>query len=483
MKTLTTVFISGNFNIVHAGHVRLFSFAKNLGDKLIVGVNSDSVGGSSIYIEENLRLEAVKSNNLVDHVILVNDGIEKTLMKLKPDIIVKGKEFEHVLNTEAAVAESFGGRLVFGSSQVSLSSLEMINRELASPNNPISPLPSPYLKRHNIDLNDIQNTINKFKQLKVCVIGDLIVDEYVTCEALGMSQEDPTLVVTPIDKRRFVGGAGIVASHAAALGARATLLTVTGKDKQAEFANETLDEYDVSLKCVVDESRPTTLKQRYRAEGKTLLRVSHLHQHSISVFLQNKIFRLFKECLADCDLLVFSDFNYGCLPQALIEKCTMEAHAQQVVTVADSQSSSQVGDISRFKGISMLSATEREVRVALKDNDAGLAVLAEKLRANTKAQCIMIKLAADGVLIHAESDVRGVYTDLLPALNLKPVDVAGAGDSMLIASGLSLATGSSPWISAAIGSSASALQIGRLGNQPLDQAGLLQAILSNIPGI
>ncbi|MDR1533850.1 MAG: hypothetical protein LBU64_01935 [Planctomycetota bacterium] len=50
---------------------------------------------------------------------------------------------------------------------------------------------------------------------RVCVIGDLIVDEYVHCNPLGMSQEDPTLVVSPVQETRFVGGAGIVAGHAA----------------------------------------------------------------------------------------------------------------------------------------------------------------------------------------------------------------------------------------------------------------------------
>ena len=80
------------------------------------------------------------------------------------------------------------------------------------------------MSRHSIDKKKIINLIKSFKDKKVCVVGDLIIDEYITCEALGMSQEEPTLVVTPLDSSKFLGGAAIVAAHAAGLGADATLL-------------------------------------------------------------------------------------------------------------------------------------------------------------------------------------------------------------------------------------------------------------------
>ena len=57
-----TIFISGNFNILHPGHLRLMRFARELGDELIVGVYSDSLGGESIHVPEEMRLEGVQSN-------------------------------------------------------------------------------------------------------------------------------------------------------------------------------------------------------------------------------------------------------------------------------------------------------------------------------------------------------------------------------------------------------------------------------------
>ena len=166
---------------------------------------------------------------------------------------------------------------------------------------------------------DIKSILNKFSGSRVLVIGDLIVDEYIACDALGMSQEDPSIVVTPVLNELFIGGAGIVSGHAAAMGAKVTYLTVAGRDASADYATETLASYDVKAKLFVDDSRPTTLKQRFRTGTKTQLRVSHLKHHDIEIPLQNKILDEVKLLIRKLDLLVFSDYNYGCLPQPLVD--------------------------------------------------------------------------------------------------------------------------------------------------------------------
>ena len=77
------------------------------------------------------------------------------------------------------------------------------------------PPPTGYIKRNQISQSHVIEVLRAFSNLRVVVIGDLIIDEYVDCEPLGMSQEEPTLVVSPIESKKFIGGAGIVASHAA----------------------------------------------------------------------------------------------------------------------------------------------------------------------------------------------------------------------------------------------------------------------------
>ena len=181
--------------------------------------------------------------------------------------------------------------------------------------------------------------------------------------------------------------------------------------------------------------------------------------------------------ISDIDLLVFSDFNYGCLPDNVVEKMTRLAKKYQICTVADSQSSSQIGDVSRYKHMDLLTPTEREARIAMRDHSSGLVVLAEKLRQSTATIDILLKLGEEGVLIHASGDGDPEFvTDRIVALNTSPKDVAGAGDSMLITAAMMLRAGGSIWEAALLGSIAASLQVGRLGNQPLQLQELLESI-------
>jgi rfaE bifunctional protein kinase chain/domain len=431
-------------------------------------VESDRLAGTAAHVPENLRLEGVISNSYVDAAFLIDSPVEDVIQRLRPDVVVKGKEHETRVNPEAVVLASYGGTLLFSSGETLFSSLDLIRREFTDVATSTIHLPSEYLLRNNISKDRLFQLCKSFNTLRVVVVGDLIIDEYITCQPLGMSQEDPTIVVTPIDSARFVGGAGIVAAHAAGLGARVDFISVTGDDATRIFGVDKLAEFDVRAHLLEDSSRPTTLKQRYRSKGKSLLRVSHLHRDAISLDLQQQILIISDRVLEGADLLVFSDFNYGCLPQSLVNGLTNQAKKFGVLTAADSQSSSQVGDISRFSGMNLITPTEREARIAVRNHEDGLVVLAEQLRQQAQAHNVLLKMGEEGLLIHAWSgDETGIMTDQVPALNSHPKDVAGAGDSLLIAAAMTMACGGNIWEAACIGSLAAAIQVGRLGNTPL----------------
>ena len=471
------VLVTGVFNVLHPGHVRLFRFDKECGDYLIVAVQSDKTSVQPIHVKEQLRLESVESNSYVNESFITNDTPEELIKRLKPDVLVKGREHEARLNPEEEVLAQYGGELLFESGEVSFSSIDLLEKEFKQSQIYSDRLPVDYMERHNIKREQLLEYIDKFSNLNVTVIGDLIMDEYVLCDPLGMSQEDPTIVVTPIDKELFIGGAGIVAAHAAGLGAEVNFCSVTGVDSMYEQALKMLHHAGVTLHLINDKNRPTTLKQRYRSRGKTLLRVSHLHQSDINQGLQNKIISQLKKIISGVDLLVFSDFNYGCLPDNLIIEIVKLAKKHKVYIVADSQSSSQIGDVSRYKNIDLLTPTEREARIAMRDHNSGLVVLAESLRQNSNTKNILLKLGEEGVLIHAGTKESSYLTDRISALNSSPKDVAGAGDSMLITSAMTLCLGGSIWEAALLGSTAAAMQVSRLGNSPL-KLQELQAVIN-----
>lgn len=460
------VFVSGNFNTIHPGHLRLLRFAAECGDLLVVGLHDDYEDG--VLLPAHLRLEGLKSLSFVHNVFVFRAPVEKLIQELKPDVVVKGKEHEYQENIEQSSVESYGGKLIFSSGEMRFSSIDLLKQEMAELNLSSIIKPKDFQRRHNFTMADLRSTLGKYTGLQVTVIGDLIVDEYITCDAVGMSQEDPTLVVTPIQKQLFIGGAGIVAAHGKTLGANVHYISVSGQDVVRTFAEDTLHGYGVTADIFVDDSRPTTLKQRFRASGKTLLRVSHLRQHDISRDLARRLSNAIKSVLNKTDLLIFSDFNYGCLPQALVNEISDECKRRGILMVADSQSSSQIGDISRFTDMMLLTPTEREARLAVQDFDSGLVILAEKLRIKAKAKNIVLTLGAEGVLAHAATGHDNQWvTDRLPAFNMSPKDPAGAGDSLLISCAMAMAVGADIWVSMYLGSIAAACQVSRVGNMPL----------------
>lgn len=475
---MKTVLVSGAFNVLHPGHLRLLRFAKECGARLVVAVNSDRIAANSAHVPEQLRLESLQSVSWVDEAFIADEPMTSVIARLRPDIVVKGKEHESCVNPELAVLEQYGGRLMFSSGETAFSSLDLIRKEFREFDSRSITLPHEYLARHGIDSARLASLLQHFSKLKVCVVGDLIVDEYITCEPLGMSQEDTTIVVMPLDSTRFVGGAGIVAAHAACMGASVQFVSVTGSDATRSFALEGLAAAGVNSRLLTDDSRPTSLKQRYRSKGKSLLRVSHLHQGAISVALQKQMLGEMEQAMDTADLLVFSDFNYGCLPQPLVEQIIAMAKSRGVMLAADSQSSSQVGDISRFKGMDILTPTEREARISTRNREDGLVVLAEQLRQQASAQNILLKLGEEGLLIHAANDKDDNWlTDRVDALNSAPKDVAGAGDSLLITGALTLASGGNIWEAACLGSLAAAVQVGRVGNTPIQTEELLRELV------
>jgi len=472
IRTKRTVLVSGKFEVLHPGHLRLFRFARELGEHLIVGVLSDRLVAEqepeSHIVPEDLRFEGVQSNSGVDEVVLIDKPIERAIEEIRPDYVVKGKEYENSVNVELKAVKKYGGRLVFSSGEVVFSSLDLIRKNFKDADQKLARIPQQYLDRHGIQTKDIVEIIRSFSDLKVCVIGDLIIDEYITCTPLGMSQEEPNVVVTPIDSKRYIGGAGIVAAHAAGLGAKVHYFGVSGDDKMSLFAQDKLSEYGVETHLIKDESRPTTLKQRYRAQNQTLLRVSHLHHDSIDNNLQKTVLEKIEKIISDCNLLVFSDFNYGCLPQYLVDEIITRVSRPDLIMTADSQTSSQTGDISRFKNMGLLTPTEREARIALRNQQDGLVVLLDKLRERSSAKNIILKLGSDGVLLSMQDLKNLPQTDRIQALNSSPRDVMGAGDSMLIGTSMALATAAvNPWAAALVGSIFAAHQVSQVGNIPL----------------
>jgi rfaE bifunctional protein kinase chain/domain len=464
------VFISGKFAVIHSGHIRLFMFAKTLGSKLVVGLDAEGLENTEIEWRSNF----LKNQEFVDEVITFKSDLKSIILKIKPDVVIKGSEFSSQFNIENEIVSSYGGELIFSSGSTYFLENDLLSSKENASLNLVNRIPKDFLKRNHIELSAIKKQILKFKNLKVCVVGDLIIDEYINCHPLGMSREEPTVVVTPVDSQKFLGGAGIVAAHTVGLGAKTTLISIIGKDEAGSWGEMKAKEYGVTFNAIEDKTRPTNLKQRYRSGSHTLLKISHLSQDRVTKAIEDKIIGEFKKIASEIDLLILSDFSYGVFTKETTGTLINIAKKNEILIAADSQTSSQVGDLSQFSNIDLITPTEIESRLELMDHSSGLAVIAENLRNKINPKSIIIKLGADGLVINGiKPNGEVLALDALPSFNLNPVDVSGAGDSLLAAASLSLVIENNLAKAALVGSIAAAIQIGRIGNTPISAGNLL----------
>ena len=117
--------------------------------------------------------------------------------------------------------------------------------------------------------------------------------------------------------------------------------------------------------------------------------------------------------------------------------------------------------------MNLITPTEREARLALKDFESGLVVLADRLSEVAQTENVIITLGNEGVFIHPKGQDAELPDDRLPAFNTNPKDTAGAGDSFLTCCSLAFVVNQDLWRSAYIGCIAAACQVSRLGNTPL----------------
>lgn len=471
-----TVFVSGIFHVLHPGHFRLFRFAAELADKVIVGLIKKESSPFDMA-EDTERMQAMSLVSLVDEVILVDD-VMQAIVELQPDIVLKGSEFKHQYNPEVEVLERWQGQLVFASGESYFS-----GSKLSASDNTVPAIPFPeeyqnFIRRHNISGDGLRRALAGFGQQKVAVIGDIILDEYVDCDPVGLSREDPTIVVTPVDSKRFVGGAAIVAQHTQSLGAKVDFYSVSGEDSNADWVRDMLAGAGMSLNIYQDPSRPTTTKKRFRSDNKTLLRVNEYRNHPLAENLRKRLLRDFEQAVSGYDLVVFSDFNYGLLTPDTVKHLQEVASNAVIPMVADSQTSSQRGDLCKFSNLLLATPTEIEARLAvdIESREVGLAKVIEETARRIKAQNLIITLGADGALILDNSVDAIPKLDSLTALNKNPVDVAGAGDVLLVTTSLSKICGVDIWHAAILGMLSSGIHIGGVGNSPIQIESLLSYV-------
>jgi len=479
----------GHFNVIHPGHIRYLEYAKAIGSTLCVVIQSDRELLShqgDYFFNGSERALNLASLQLVDYVIVLDKlDLSKIIKEVNPKSLVLGREFEQafeekssaILNNTATQIESVGGSIIFHGGDVHYSQSSLAIDIPARQEKELSYLAA--CKRQKIHKIDLLKRINNFTESSLLVIGDTILDQYIACEPIGMSAEAPVVVMRELDEDKFLGGAGIVAANVSALGAKCYYLSVVGTDQNADIVRDFLNEFNIESSLLEDQSRPTTFKIRYLVENQKMFRVSRLKEHNLNKLIEKKLIKKVNDLSDSIDGILVCDFLYGVITPNLLDAIKQISKKKNIPFYCDLQCSSQLGSILKFSDSALICPTEREARIGIGAKDDGLEWVANQVLNQTNSKNLVMKLGADGFIAYERKPGGFINRQPFPSLSQNPLDVTGAGDSVLAALAVGMSSGASLMESSAIAVRVAAAAVETIGNQPIK----LQKLKEKIEGL
>ncbi len=477
----SVVVCHGVFDVVHPGHLRHLIYAKSKSNILVASITADlhiNKGKHRPHVPQDLRALNLAAMDFVDYVIIDSNATPiENLTNIKPDFFAKGYEYiEAGLNPKTSEEEAcvlkYGGEILFTPGDVVYSSSKLI--EMNPPKIKHDKLIT-LMSAYNLTFDDLKHCVVAMRGKTVHVVGDTIVDTITTCSMIGGQTKTPTMSVLYEGKKNYVGGAGVVAKHLKAAGAKVKFSTVLGDDDYGSFVQKDLREFGVELDTKVDPSRPTTNKNAIVTGGYRLLKLDTLDNSSISDRILQELCQSIEK--SNSQALVYSDFRHGIFNGRTIP-AFLSALPEKRFCVADSQVASRWGNITEFKGFDLITPNEREARFALADQDSGLRPLASKLYDQAECKLLLLKLGERGLIAcrnadHTSNDSFFVLDSFADYVK----DAVGSGDALLAYSTLAMiSSDNNEVLSTIIGLFAAAVECEFDGNIPVTPDDLLQKI-------
>lgn len=483
------VLCHGCFDIVHPGHIRHLQHAARLGDRLIVTITGDSLVGKGTnrpLIPQELRAENLAALDCVSWVAVNPRPTAAEMLDLiRPDVFVKGREYEHNRDPrfalEKQIVERHGGRVVFTSGDVVFSSTALINA-LEDAASPFQATLRQLIAQHDLSSATIDPLIGSFQGKKVLVIGETIKDTYVICDRPAVAGESPMMTLRPLEYRSFDGGTAIIARHIAAMGGRPTLLTALPRTTDAEALRQRLAVERVDTRWI-SLDRPMVEKQRFLVGASKVMKLDLGGPLTLDAAHQKEFIALAAEAAREADAVIITDFGQGLFTSAMLT--TLCETLRPIVPLMTGDISGRRSSLLAMRSMDLICPSESEIRDALHDHDEGLSSVTWRVLDITRSKAAIATLGPDGLiafdripeaeLSHDDWQTR-LVAQHVPALAPYAVDQLGCGDALLAAATLTLASGGSLALAAVIGSVAAACEAQRLGNAVINAADLRRGV-------
>jgi rfaE bifunctional protein nucleotidyltransferase chain/domain len=426
----------GVFDLLHVGHIRHFKEARTQGDALVVTLTPDvyvNKGPDRPAFTEALRAEAIAALDAVD-LVAINKwpSAVETIKLVRPDVYAKGPDYKDPdgdvtggITAEEAAIESVGGQ-IFYTEDITFSSSHLINRHFSAYSNEVNE----YLAelRGAYTPAQITGALDSLRKMRILVVGEAIIDEYVYVDQLGKASKEPVLAMRYLSKEQFAGGSLAIANHVASFADEVNLVTFLGThDVRERFIRHRLAP-NVQPTFFYKKDAPTITKRRY-----------------IEQVLLNKLFEVYifnDELIDDAeaegfathldailpfyDVVIVADFGHGIFTHQVIDVIQERAKFMAVNT---QQNAANIGyhTISRYSRADYVCTNESELRSDARTRIGSVEPLILAMAEKVHAGSVMLTRGKLGALFF-HRDEGWAHC---PAFATSVTDRVGTGDAVL----------------------------------------------------
>ena len=311
----------------------------------------------------------------------------------------------------------------------------------------------------------ISKLIENFKNIKIAVIGDLMLDEYIMGKVERISPEAPVPVVKVTEEKFVLGGAANVINNLAVLGAKVFCGGLIGKDANGEkLVNALPKNIDSSLILKVD-NRPTIVKKRVIAGHQQLLRLDWEEEFHINEDEENILIENLQKVIKDLNAVILSDYNKGLLTKSLSQKIIKLCRENNVIVTVDPKPQ----NISNFIGASCVTPNKKEAYAAVEARaDKNIDLVGRELKEKYKLDVALVTRSEEGMSLYEDDGIHNI-----PTYAKEVYDVTGVGDTVISVFTLARAAGATWEEAAKIANAAGGIVVGKIGTSTVSEKELI----------
>ena len=321
-------------------------------------------------------------------------------------------------------------------------------------------------------MEHLENILDSFKDRRLLVVGDIILDRFIWGRVKKISPEAPVPVVEVERITDHLGGAANVAVNLANLGAKVSLLGVVGLDRAGQDVIEKLDKIGIERSGVVtDENRPTTLKSRVVARQQQVCRTDREISRPVCGDVFSELLDTFSNLVSNSEGVILSDYAKGVVSFELSQKVIEISIKSRKFLAVDPKST----DFSKYHGATVITPNQAEFELAarnvLQATPSSSQLAARSLLDITDSQALLVTRGGLGMLLYQREK-----SDSIQASAREVFDVTGAGDTVISVFSLGVLSGASFYDAAVLSNFAAGIVVAKLGTASVGRIEIIQAI-------